>query len=74
MIVIKRYYFNVTSYFLNALAKDDFFELERLVKLVQQYYPLNMEDLNSLIFSKLDEWRGNKRFVDDTAIFSCRFF
>jgi sigma-B regulation protein RsbU (phosphoserine phosphatase) len=54
--------------------KDEFFELERLVKLIQQYYPLNMEDLNSLIFSKLDEWRGNKRFVDDTALFSCRIF
>jgi sigma-B regulation protein RsbU (phosphoserine phosphatase) len=55
-------------------AKDEFFELERLIKLIQQYYPLNMEDLNSLIFSKLDEWRGNKRFVDDTALLSCRFF
>jgi len=55
-------------------SKDEFFELERLVKLVQQYYPLSMEDLNNLIFSKLDEWRGTKRFVDDTAIFSCRFF
>jgi len=55
-------------------SKDEFFELERLVKLIQQYYPLNMEDLNNLIFSKLDEWRGSKRFVDDTALFSCRFF
>lgn len=55
-------------------TKEEFFELDRLVKLVQQYYPLKMEDLNSLIFSKLDEWRSNKRFVDDTAIFSCRFF
>jgi sigma-B regulation protein RsbU (phosphoserine phosphatase) len=55
-------------------SKDEFFELERLIKLIQQYYPLNMEDLNSLIFSKLDEWRGNKRFVDDTALLSCRFF
>ncbi len=55
-------------------SKDEFFELERLVKLIQQYHPLSMEDLNNLIFSKLDEWRGNKRFVDDTAILSCRFF
>lgn len=55
-------------------SKNEFFELDRLVKLIQQYYPLSMEDLNNLIFSKLDEWRGNKRFVDDTAIFSCRFF
>lgn len=55
-------------------AKNEFFELERLIKLVHQYYPLKMEDMNNLIFSKLDEWRATKNFVDDTAIFSCRFF
>lgn len=52
----------------------DFFGLERLVKLVNSYYPLNMDDMNSLIFSKLDEWKGKLDYVDDTAIFSCRFF
>ena len=55
-------------------GKNEFFELERLIKLVHQYYPLKMEDMNNLIFSKLDEWRASKNFVDDTAIFSCRFF
>lgn len=54
--------------------KNEFFELERLVKMVHSYYPLKMEDLNNLIFSKLDEWRGKHSFDDDTAIFSCRFF
>jgi sigma-B regulation protein RsbU (phosphoserine phosphatase) len=54
--------------------KNEFFELERLIKLVHNYYPLKMEDLNNLIFSKLDEWRSNRNYVDDTAIFSCRFF
>jgi phosphoserine phosphatase RsbU/P len=54
--------------------KNEFFELERLIKLVHSYYPLKMEDMNNLIFSKLDEWRANRNFVDDTAIFSCRFF
>lgn len=54
--------------------KGEFFEVERLEKIVNSYYPLNMEDLNSLIFSKLDEWKQNLDFVDDTAIFSCRFF
>ncbi|MCE3294444.1 MAG: hypothetical protein K0R65_158 [Crocinitomicaceae bacterium] len=54
--------------------KNEFFELERLIKLVHAYYPLKMEDLNNLIFSKLDEWRGKRSFEDDTAIFSCRFF
>lgn len=55
-------------------ASGEFFGLERLVKLVNSYYPLGMDDMNSLIFSKLDEWKGKLDYVDDTAIFSCRFF
>lgn len=54
--------------------RHEFFELDRLIKLIHSYYPLKMEDLNNLIFSKLDEWRGKHSFDDDTAIFSCRFF
>lgn len=54
--------------------KEEFFGSDKLVKLVHSYYPLKMEDMNNLIFSKLDEWRGDLSYVDDTAIFSCRFF
>jgi sigma-B regulation protein RsbU (phosphoserine phosphatase) len=50
------------------------FETERLTKIVQNFYPLSMEDLNEIIFSKLDEWRGKEKYVDDTAILSCRIF
>lgn len=50
------------------------FGLDKLVKLVHSYSPLQMEDLNNLIFSKIDEWRGPLKLVDDTAILSCRFF
>jgi sigma-B regulation protein RsbU (phosphoserine phosphatase) len=53
---------------------EEFFGAERLIKLVHNYYPLKMEDLNNLIFSKLDEWRGSLNLVDDTAVFTCRFF
>lgn len=53
---------------------DEQFGLERIEKIVHNYYPLGMEDLNGLIFSKLDEWRGALDYVDDTAVFSCRFF
>ncbi len=54
--------------------EEEFFGTDRLVKLVHSYYPLGMDDMNSLIFSKLDEWKGPLPLVDDTAIFSCRFF
>ena len=50
------------------------FELERLINIIHAYYPLKTDDLNALIFSKLDEWRENEDFVDDTAVLSCRFF
>lgn len=53
---------------------EEFFGTDRLVKLVHNYYPLKMDDMNNLIFSKLDEWKGSLDLVDDTAIFSCRFF
>lgn len=53
---------------------EEYFGLDRLVKLVHSFYPLKMEDMNSLIFSKLDEWRGKLSLVDDTAVFGCRFF
>lgn len=50
------------------------FGLDRLVKTVHAFYPLSMEDMNNLIFSKLDEWRGELPLVDDTAVFACRIF
>jgi len=53
---------------------DEQFETERLTKIVQSFFPLSMEDLNAIIFSKLDDWRGTRRYVDDTAILSCRIF
>lgn len=53
---------------------EEFFSIERLIKLIHSFYPLKMEDMNNLIFSKLDEWRGDLSLVDDTAVFGCRFF
>lgn len=54
--------------------EEEQFGLDRLVKTVHSFYPLSMEDMNNLIFSKLDEWKGDLPLVDDTAIFTCRFF
>ncbi len=50
------------------------YETERLIKTVKSFYPLSMDDVNAIIFGKLDEWRGSKNYVDDTAILSCRIF
>jgi len=52
----------------------DYFKTDRLIKLIHSFYPLKMEDLNNLIFSKLNEFRDKEELVDDTAIFSCRIF
>ncbi|PKR81393.1 hypothetical protein CW751_04875 [Brumimicrobium salinarum] len=55
-------------------TRGEYFETDRLIKIIHSFYPLKMEDLNNIIFSKLDEFRGKEELVDDTAIFSCRFF
>ncbi len=54
--------------------ENEQFETDRLIKTIKQFYPLSMDDINAIIFGKLDEWRGSKNYVDDTAILSCRIF
>ena len=50
------------------------FGLEQLIKQVRSFSALKMEDMNDIIFSKLEDWKGGLPYVDDTAIFSCKFF
>ena len=50
------------------------FGVNRLIDNVKAYSTLKMEDMNNILFSKLDEWKGELNFVDDTAVFSCKFF
>lgn len=50
------------------------FGVEQLIKQVRSFASLKMEDMNDIIFSKLEEWKGSLPYVDDTAIFSCKFF
>lgn len=50
------------------------FGVETLIKQVRSFASLKMEDMNDIIFSKLEEWKGSLPYVDDTAIFSCKFF
>ncbi len=54
--------------------EEEQFETDRLIKIVKSFYPLSMDDLNAIIFGKLDEWRDSKKYVDDTAVLSCRIF
>lgn len=50
------------------------FSIEQLIKIAQSFCTLKMEDMNSIVFSKLDEWKGELPYGDDTAILSCKFF
>lgn len=50
------------------------FGVNRLIENVKAYSTLKMEDMNNILFSKLDDWKGELNFVDDTAVFSCKFF
>ena len=50
------------------------FSIEQLIKITQSFCTLKMEDMNSILFSKLDEWKGELPYGDDTAILSCKFF
>lgn len=52
----------------------NFFGFDQFVKFVKNFYCFSMEDLNSLVFSKLDEWCGSFELVDDMVIFFCWFF
>jgi len=50
------------------------FETERLIELVQKNSRVSVEELNRLIFLELDKFKGNRQYLDDTAILTCRFF
>lgn len=54
--------------------EGEHFGVNRLMENVKAYSTLKMEDMNNILFSKLDEWKGELNFVDDTAVFSCKFF
>lgn len=50
------------------------FGAEQLTIYIEQYSALSMEEMNALIFNKLENWKGAQKYDDDTAIFSCKFF
>ena len=54
--------------------KQKQFGIEQLIKVVKSYSSLSMEDMNNIIFSKLDDWREESKYSDDTAILSCKIY
>ena len=50
------------------------FETENLIKVVKNNFHLTMKDLDIAIFDRLNEFKGNQEFLDDTAVMSCKFF
>ncbi len=55
-------------------SEGEQFETERLKSIVNGNNQLAIEALNKLIFSELDRFKGGQKYLDDTAILSCRFF
>jgi len=55
-------------------SEQEPFEIDRVIKVIHSFYPLKTDDLNNLVFSKLEEWKGEAKYADDTAMFTCRFF
>ena len=53
---------------------DEAFETERLINIIHENYDLSMADLSETIFEALDDYKGDRDFMDDTAILGCRFF
>ena len=53
---------------------DEAFETERLINIIHENYDLSMADLSETIFEVLDKYKGDRDFMDDTAILGCRFF
>lgn len=54
--------------------KQKQFGIEQLIKVVKSYSSLSMDDMNNIIFSKLDDWREESKYSDDTAILSCKIY
>ena len=53
----------------NGLA----FETDNLIKVVENNFEKKMNELNQIIFSKLEEFKGSQDLLDDTAVLCCKF-
>jgi sigma-B regulation protein RsbU (phosphoserine phosphatase) len=49
------------------------FETDNLIKVVKNNFGKKMNELDQIIFSKLEEFKGSQDLMDDTAVLSCKF-
>ncbi|MCB0431252.1 MAG: SpoIIE family protein phosphatase [Flavobacteriales bacterium] len=56
----------------DELGKD--FGVDGLTSVIDRYAYKSVDELNKLIFDHLDLHKGEGYFLDDVALFSCRFF
>ena len=54
--------------------KGEQFEMERLVNVVANNFDAKMKTVNKIIIDSMDEFKGNKPYLDDTAILSLRIY
>ena len=54
--------------------KGEEFGTEALKELILKNRDLSMQELNDVIIEKLAKYKGNQPYIDDIALFSCRFF
>jgi serine phosphatase RsbU (regulator of sigma subunit) len=45
-----------------------------LIKVVENNFNLTMNELDQKIFEKLEDFKGDQRSMDDTAVMSCKFY
>lgn len=50
------------------------FEMDRLVAAVANNFDAKMKTINKIIIDKMDEFKGEKPYLDDTAILSLRIY
>jgi len=49
------------------------FDTDKLINLLHKNFNKGLSEFNDLVFSELEDFKGEKPFFDDTAILSCRF-
>jgi len=50
------------------------FETDNLIEVVENNFNLTMNELDQKIFEKLDDFKGDQKILDDTAVMSCKFY